>query len=99
MTQDEKNGALFMSLVAMFQAACMQHLGKVKNPATDAIERDLQQAQLTIDLLDMLAERTKQNLSPPEEKMLREVIRELKLNFVDEISKKPADPDKKESAS
>jgi len=98
MTQDEKNAALFMSLVAMFQAACMQHLGKVKNPATDAIERDLEQAQLTIDILDMLAARTKRNLSPAEEKMLGEVIRELKLNFVDESAKKPADEGKKDPA-
>ncbi len=87
MTPEEKNKALFMSLVVMFQSACMQHLGKVKNPTTDAIERDLEQAQLSIDLLDMLLAKSKGNLAPEEDRVLHDVLKELKLNYVDEIGK------------
>lgn len=99
MNQQEKETALFANLVMMFHSATMQHLGKIKNPITDAIERDLDQAQLTIDLLDMLSAKTKGNLSEDENKFLTNVVRELKLNYVDEQAKaaqEPKEPAKKE---
>ena len=48
MTSDEKNSALFASLVMMFQSAAMQNLGKIKSPLSDNVERNVEQAQLTI---------------------------------------------------
>ncbi|GJQ21861.1 MAG: hypothetical protein HBSIN02_22160 [Bacteroidia bacterium] len=84
MTPEEKNTALFGGLITMFQAAALQQMGKVKNPVTDKIERDLEQAQMSIDMLDMLKEKTKGNLTADEEQFLTGVLRDLKLNFVDE---------------
>ena len=84
---EEKQTALFAQLVIMFQGACMQHLGKIKNPMTDKVERDLEQAQGMIDLLEMLAAKTKGNLSKEEEGFVTNIIRELKLNYVDESGK------------
>lgn len=98
MKPEEKDTALFVSLVMMFHSATMQHLGKVKNPLTDKIERDLDQAQMTIDLLEMLSKKTKGNLSENEESYLTNVLRELRLNFVDEKSKGPSSENEKESA-
>lgn len=92
LTQEEKHAALFVSLVFLFQSAAMQHIGKVKNPVTDKIERDLAQAQTAIDLLDMIAEKTKGNLTESETKLLRDVSRELKLNYVDELEKEKSQP-------
>ncbi len=65
----------------------MQHLGKVKDPATDTVRRDLEQAQMVIDLLDMLTENTKNNLSANESTFLSRTVQELKLNYVDEVVK------------
>ncbi len=87
MNPEEKNTALFANLVMMFHSATMQHLGKIKNPLSDKMERDLNQAQLTIDILDMLAEKTKGNLTPDESKFLTNVLKEVKLNYVDEEGK------------
>ncbi len=84
---DEKNQALFAQLVIMFQGACMQYLGKLKNPMTDEVQKDLEQAQAMIDLLEMLHIRTKGNLSAEEQTFLSGVIRELKLNYIDEAGK------------
>jgi hypothetical protein len=83
----DKNTSLFFGLVMTFQAAAMQQMGKVKNPATDKIERSLEQAQVSIDLLDMLEAKTHGNLTENETKLLKSVIQELKLNFVDESAK------------
>lgn len=95
MTPDEKNSALFASLVMMFQSAAMQNLGKIKNPATDKLERNLEQAQLSIDILDMLLLRAKGNMNPDEERFLKGVVQELKLNYVDEQAKGDVKPEEK----
>lgn len=87
MTPEEKDTALFTGLVMMFHSAAMQHLGKVKNPATDKVEQRLEQAQAMIDMLDMLSKKMKGNLSDDEGKFLSNVLRELKLNYVDEVAK------------
>jgi hypothetical protein len=87
MTNNEKHDALFISLLMMFHSAAMQYLGKIKNPATDKIERNLEQAQAIIDMFDMLKEKTKGNLSAEEEKFLSNLAQELKLNYVDEAAK------------
>jgi hypothetical protein len=70
-----------------FQAAAMHQMGKIKNPISDKIERDLQQAQLSIDILDMLEVKTQGNLSEEEIKLLKGLLQELKFNYVDEMSK------------
>ena len=82
----QKNEILLQSLVMMFETAAMQHLGKLKNPMTDKIERDLQQAQYAIDMLDMLKEKTKNNCTEHEKRMLDSVVASLKLNYVDELA-------------
>lgn len=87
MNQDEKNSAAFVGLVLMFQAAAMQNMGKIKNPATDKVERQLDQAQYIIDILDMLVEKTKGNLNDDEKRFLSTILQELKLNYVDEVNK------------
>lgn len=87
MNPTEKNELLLAQLIFMFQTAALQHMGKLKNPVTDKIERDLPQAQISIDILDMMHAKMKGNLSPGEEKMFNGVLQELRLNFVDEVSK------------
>lgn len=87
MTPEEKDTALFTGLVMMFHSAAMQNLGKIKNPATDKVEQNLEQAQAMIDMLDMLSKKTRGNLSENESKFLSNVLQELKLNYVDEVAK------------
>ena len=87
MAEGEKDTALFMGLVLMFHAAAMQHMGKTKNPISDKVERSLDQAQFVIDTLDALVVKTKGNLSDEENRFLTNVVKELKLNYVEELAK------------
>jgi hypothetical protein len=97
--KEEKNISLFFSLIMTFQAAAMQQMGKLKNPISDKIERDLQQAQLSIDILDMLEEKTRGNLSEDESRFLKGVLQEIKLNYVDESTKEQQSADKGKTQS
>jgi hypothetical protein len=87
MEKDSSYGFLFMQLVLQNQQLAMMSIGKLKNPVSDKIERNLEFAKMSIDTLDMLAAKTKGNLSEYEEKFLTEVIKDLKLNYVDEVNK------------
>ena len=90
MAENQPNADLFQGLVLSLAAATMQHLGKTLNPATQKIEKNLPAAQATIDMLDMLAVRTKGNLTDAEAKLLQSLVAELKLNYVETMNEKPA---------
>ena len=87
MTEAQQNELLFMQLVMMFQSMAMQQLGKVMNPMTQKVERDLGQAKNFIDLLSMLEGKTVGNLSDGEQKLLQQALFDLRMNYVDEIKK------------
>ncbi len=76
--------ARFLALISGLAGNAMQHLGKVMNPLTGQIERDLDLARETIDLLRMLREKTKGNLSDREKRSLDALLSSLQLNYVDE---------------
>ncbi len=88
-SQEQMNEFLFTQVVLMFQGAAWQHLGKVMNPASNKVERDLAQAKNTIDILGMLQAKTKGNLSDNEQKFLEHALYELRMNYVDEANKGP----------
>lgn len=69
------------------QQIAMMSMGRIKNPVTDKIEKNLDYAKISIDTLDMLAEKTKGNLSDYEREFLENTISELKVAFVEETGK------------
>ena len=85
--QLKKEDQLFIHLVNTFVQSAWISLGKVKNPVTDILERNLEQATYYIDLLDMLQTKMKGNLSEWEEQYIIHSLSELKLNFIDEQKK------------
>jgi hypothetical protein len=89
----QKEEALFMQLILTFQMAAWQQMGKVKNPMTDKIERNLEQARFSIDILEMIRKKTEGNLAEYEKQFLSKSISELQLNYIDEAEK-----EKKEKA-
>lgn len=78
---------LFTQLVSIFYSSAMVALGKLKNPATDKIERDLNQAQNSIEMLEMIKVKTAGNLSAQQSRMIDSILTDLRLNFVDEKKK------------
>ena len=81
---------LFAHLVILLASSTMQHLGKVVNPATNAAEVNLEAAQSSIDLLDMLETKTRGNLDKDEDRFLKTTLAQLKMNFVETANTQPA---------
>ena len=82
----EKNDQLFMQLLYMFHTSAMQGLGKIADPSGQ-VSRNLEYVSQTIDLMTMLKEKTKGNISDDIEKVLDGMLSELRLNYVDEKNK------------
>jgi hypothetical protein len=77
----------FFQLVVSLQMAAMQNLGKIASPVSGEVERNLEQAKVSIDMLAMLDEKTKGNLTDEEKKLLEKSLYELRMNYVDEAKK------------
>lgn len=75
---------LFDNLISSLVHSVWVSLGKIKNPMTDKIERNLFAASMNIDMLDMLYKRMDGNLSEKEEAYLTRILSELKMNYLEE---------------
>lgn len=77
----------FLSLVMSLSAITLQQLGKIANPLSGKIERNLESAKVTIDMLIMLRDKTKGNLAAEEERFLNTTLADFQLNYADELKK------------
>lgn len=90
LSEDQKQKALFNTLIQQYQMQAWVSLGKLKNPTTDKFEKNLDLARLCIDMLEMLMAKTSGNLNQDETELITQTISDLKLSFVAESNKKPA---------
>lgn len=82
-----REAALFLQLVLGLQQAAMAALGKLMNPMTGKIERNLEAAKNTIDTLSAIEARTRGNLESDEQRVLTQVLTDLRMNYIDELKK------------
>ncbi len=87
---------LFDQLISSLVHTTWVSLGKIKNPMTEKIEKDLQSASMNIDMIDMLYKRMDGNLSEAEDKYMSHVLSELKMNYIHEKSQ-PSDSHEEDS--
>ncbi len=76
----------FPSYILSYYTQGLVLLGEVPNPYTNKKEEDTEAARHTIDILSMLEEKTKGNLSREEEQLLGSVLYELRMKFMAKVS-------------
>ena len=84
---DEPSG--FETLVSFLSTTTMFQLGLLPGPGGERIPPDMPNAQRSIDLLQVLQEKTSGNLTPNESRLLDDVLYELRMTFV-ELQKRQA---------
>lgn len=87
MPDASRDEVLFVQLVATFQFAAMQQMGKIANPVNGEMERDLDQARMSIDIVQMLQRKSEGHRSARESEFLDKVLFELQMNYVDEVKR------------
>ena len=78
----------FSAFVLGLASSALIHLGVHQNPETGSIAIDLTLARQSIDVLAMLREKTRGNLSAEEEQLFSSVLSDLKLRFVEKSNTK-----------
>ncbi len=90
MADEKKPGAIdFYTFVLSLASSAFVHLGDAPHPETgEPLEPNLPLAQQTIDILAMLRDKTKGNLTAEEEKFMENLLMDLRLRFVQRSSGK-----------
>lgn len=73
----------FTSFVLTLSSSAWVSLGKIADPMSGEVKKDLQGAKFTIDALIMLRVKTRGNLSEDEQKVLDGLIADLQANFAE----------------
>jgi len=84
MADEAKRGTIdFYTFVLSLGSSAFVHLGDAPHPETGKpVEPDLLVAKQTIDILAMLRDKTKGNLTGEEEKFLETLLADLQIRFV-----------------
>lgn len=82
----------FLTLIQMFQLEGMVALGKMLNPASNEITRNLDHARYVIDIIEVLKEKTEGNLSDDERRFTDQTLSTLRLNYLEETERPSAPP-------
>lgn len=80
--------ANFMLLVSTFATQAAVGLGQMPNPSTNRTEVDLKQAKFAIDLLQVIEEKTKGNLTKEEDTYLQDFLYQLRMVYIDRSTRK-----------
>jgi len=72
----------FATFVMSLSQSAFYQLGEVPDPITGQKETNLPAVHQTIDMLVMLKEKTKGNLTPEEAKLMEQMIYELQMKYV-----------------
>lgn len=73
----------FVSFILSLAASAQVHLGLIPTPGGEKAEKNAGLAKQTIDVLGVLQEKTKGNLTAEEEKILTEILHTLRLQYVE----------------
>ena len=79
-------------LLTMLATEAMVALGQIPHPATGQPQADLGQAQYLIDLIEVLREKTKGNLSANEQQLMETLLHQMRLAYVESAGARPSGP-------
>lgn len=92
MNNEGRRSIDFTTFVLSVSSAAFMGLGLTPKPGADKAEVDLELARQNIDLLELMKEKTRNNLEVNEEKLLDSLLFETRMRFVE--VQKQADAEK-----
>ena len=74
----------FATFIFSLSSSALLHFGEIPEPSSGTKKKNLPMAKHTIDILGMLEEKTKGNLTPDEEQLLKNILYDLRMRYVKE---------------
>lgn len=78
----------FSAFVISLSTQALMHLGEMENPLSGKVETDMPVAKQLIDIIGVLREKTRGNLDSGEEKLMDDVLFDLRMRYVEAVKKK-----------
>jgi Domain of unknown function (DUF1844) len=78
----------FSTFVISLSTQALMHLGEIANPLTGQIEADTAVAKQMIDIIGMLREKTRGNLNAGEDRLIEDILFDLRMKYVEAVKKK-----------
>jgi hypothetical protein len=72
----------FSSFVLSLSSSILLHLGEIADPKSGEKKKDLALAKQTIDIITLLKDKTKGNLTEEEQKLLEHILYDMRMRFV-----------------
>jgi hypothetical protein len=77
----------FINFILSLSTSAMMHFGDIPDPVTNEKKKNIALAKQTIDILGMLKDKTKGNLTKEEENVIDELLYNLRLRYINETKK------------
>lgn len=78
----------FSTFVIGLSTQALMHLGEIPDPLSGKVESDITVAKQMIDIIGMLQDKTRGNLAPGEEKLMEDILFDLRMRYVEAVNKK-----------
>lgn len=88
----DRHDQVLVGLAMNLQTTAMVQLGKLADPVSGEVARDLEAARFSIDLLEALKVKTLGNLAAEFSAHLERTVMDLQLNYADEIKRDDSEP-------
>jgi hypothetical protein len=78
----------FSTFVISLSTQALLHLGEIASPVSGKVEVDVPLAKQMIDILGMLREKTRGNLNTGEDRLMEDILFDLRMKYVEAVKKK-----------
>jgi hypothetical protein len=78
----------FSTFIISLSTQALMHLGEIANPLSGKNEADIPVAKQMIDILGMLQEKSRGNLDAGEERLIEDILFDLRMKYVEAVKKK-----------
>ncbi len=78
----------FSAFVISLSTQALVHLGEIADPMSGQVEPDVPVAKQMIDILAMLKEKTRNNLNASEDRLMEDILFDLRMKYVEAVKKR-----------
>ena len=78
----------FSTFVISLSTQALMHLGEIANPISGKIDADVSAAKQMIDMLGMIREKTGGNLNANEDRLMQDILFDLRMKYVEAVKKR-----------
>jgi uncharacterized protein DUF1844 len=78
----------FSAFVISLSTQALMNLGEIANPISGKVETDVPVAKQMIDILGMLKDKTRGNLNASEDRLMEDILFDLRMKYVEAVKKR-----------